>query len=151
MDQRLISLRRISPGCLVTSSRKKVKKIVILMENLMKLKGDTIMAGKNVITITEENFESEVVNADVPVLLDFWASWCAPCRMIAPTIEALSEEMAGKIKVGKVNVDEQPGLASAFRVMSIPTVTLTKGKSLLMQSIGVKPKDALKREIEAKI
>lgn len=121
------------------------------MQNLMNLKGDYTMAGKNVLTITEENFESEVVNADVPVLLDFWASWCAPCRMIAPTIEALSDEMAGKIKVGKVNVDEQPGLASAFRVMSIPTVTLTKGKSLLMQSIGVKPKDALKREIEAKI
>jgi len=109
------------------------------------------MAGKNVLTITEENFEQEVINSDVPVLLDFWAVWCAPCRMIAPTIEALSDELTGKIKVGKVNVDEQPNLASAFRVMSIPTVTLTKGNTLLMQSIGVKPKEALKREIEAKL
>ena len=109
------------------------------------------MAGKNVLTITEENFEQEVINSDVPVLLDFWAVWCAPCRMIAPTIEALSDELTGKIKVGKVNVDEQPNLASAFRVMSIPTVTLTRGKTLLMQSIGVKPKETLKREIEAKI
>ncbi len=109
------------------------------------------MAGKNVLTITEENFEQEVINSDVPVLLDFWAVWCAPCRMIAPPIEALSDELPGKIKVGKVNVDEQPNLASAFRVMSIPTVTLTKGNTLLMQSIGVKPKEALKREIEAKL
>lgn len=117
----------------------------------MNLKGDNNMAGKNVLTITEENFEAEVVNSAVPVLIDFWASWCAPCRMIAPTIEALSVEMADKIKVGKINVDEQPNLASMFRVMSIPTVTLTKGNKLLMQSIGVKAKDALKREIEAKI
>ncbi|NLO35197.1 MAG: thioredoxin [Clostridiaceae bacterium] len=109
------------------------------------------MAGKNVLTITEENFEQEVINSEVPVLLDFWATWCAPCRMIAPTIESISDELTGKIKVGKVNVDEQPNLASAFRVMSIPTVTLTRGKTLLMQSIGVKPKEALKREIEAKI
>ncbi len=109
------------------------------------------MAGKNVLTITEQNFENEVLNSDVPVLLDFWAVWCGPCRMIAPTIEQLSEEMAGQIKVGKVNVDEQPSLAAAFGIMSIPTVTLTKGKNLLMQSIGVKPKDVLKRDIEAKI
>ena len=109
------------------------------------------MAGKNVLTITEKNFEQEVLNSDVPVLLDFWAVWCGPCRMIAPTVEQLSDEMAGKIKVGKVNVDEQPGLAAAFGIMSIPTVTLTRGKNLLMQSVGVKPKDVLKRDIEAKI
>ena len=109
------------------------------------------MAGKNVLTITEKNFEQEVLNSDVPVLLDFWAVWCGPCRMIAPTVEQLSDELAGKIKVGKVNVDEQPGLAAAFGIMSIPTVTLTRGKNLLMQSVGVKPKDVLKRDIEAKI
>lgn len=109
------------------------------------------MADKHVLNVTEQNFEQEVLQSDVPVLLDFWASWCAPCRMIAPTIEALAGEMAGKIKVGKVNVDEQPGLAEAFRVMSIPTVTLTKGDKLLMQSVGVKPKEALKKEIENKL
>ena len=110
-----------------------------------------MMAGKNVLTITEQNFEQEVLNSDVPVLLDFWAVWCGPCRMIAPTVEQLSDEMAGQIKVGKVNVDEQPGLAAAFGIMSIPTMTLTRGKNLLMQSVGVKPKDVLKRDIEAKI
>ena len=109
------------------------------------------MAGKNVLTITEENFEQEVLKSDVPVLIDFWAAWCAPCRMIAPTIDALADEMAGKIKVGKVNVDEQPDLASAFKVMSIPTLTLSKGKDVIMQSIGVKSKEALVQEIENKI
>ena len=109
------------------------------------------MANKSVLTITEENFEREVLNSNVPVLLDFWAAWCAPCRMIAPTIETLAGDLAGRIKVGKVNVDEQPGLAAAFQVMSIPTVTLTRGNTLIMQSIGVKSKDALRREIEAKI
>jgi len=109
------------------------------------------MAGKNVLTITEENFELEVIKSDIPVLLDFWATWCGPCHMISPTIEALSEEMAGQIKVGKVNVDEQPNLAAAFKVMSIPMVTLTKGNNVIMQSIGVKSKDALKKEIEARL
>lgn len=109
------------------------------------------MAGKNLLTITEQNFEQEVLKSDLPVVLDFWAVWCGPCRMIAPTIEQLSDEMAGKIMVGKVNVDEQPGIAAAFNIMSIPTVTLTKGNSLLMQSVGVKPKETLKREIESRI
>ncbi len=109
------------------------------------------MAENTVLTITEENYDREVVQSGIPVLLDFWASWCAPCHMIAPTVEALSDELAGKIKVGKVNVDEQPNLASAFGIMSIPTLTLTRGKDLLMQSVGVKTKDALKKEIEAKL
>ena len=109
------------------------------------------MAGKNLLTITEQNFEQEVLKSDIPVVLDFWAVWCGPCRMIAPTIEQLSDEMLGKVKVGKVNVDEHPGIAAAFNIMSIPTVTLTKGNSLLMQSVGVKPKETLKREIESRI
>lgn len=109
------------------------------------------MARKKVLTITEDNFENEVLNSEMPVLLDFWATWCAPCRMIAPTVEALSEELAGRVKVGQVNVDEQPNLVSTFRVMSIPTLMLTRGHTLLMQSIGVKTKEALKKEIEKKI
>lgn len=106
---------------------------------------------KNILTITEENFQSEVIDSELPVLIDFWATWCAPCRMITPIIESLADELAGRVKVGKVNVDEQPNIASAFRIMSIPTITLTKGKDLVMQSIGVKPKEMLKKEIEAKL
>jgi thioredoxin 1 len=105
----------------------------------------------NVLTITAENFEAEVINSDKPVLIDFWATWCGPCRMIAPTIDALANEMAGQIKVGKVNVDEQQEIAAAFKVMSIPTLAMTKGNTVILQSVGVKSKDALKKEIEAKI
>ena len=109
------------------------------------------MANNNVLTITKENFEKEVIQSDVPVLIDFWASWCAPCRMLSPTIESLADDMTGKIKVGKINVDEQPELASAFRVSSIPTVNMVKGNQVIMQSVGVKSKQVLKNEIEAKI
>ena len=109
------------------------------------------MANNNVLTITRDNFETEVINSDKPVLLDFWATWCAPCRMIAPTIEALADEMNDKIKVGKINVDEQQELAAAFKVMSIPTITMTRGNTVIMQIIGVKSKDALKKDIEAKL
>lgn len=109
------------------------------------------MANMNVLTITSENFEAEVTNSDKPVLIDFWASWCAPCRMIAPTIDALADEMSGKIKVGKVNVDEQQEIAAAFKVMSIPTLAMIKGKTIIYQTVGVKTKDALKKEIEAKL
>jgi thioredoxin 1 len=109
------------------------------------------MANKNVLTITKENFESEVLNSEVPVLIDFWATWCAPCRMIAPAIDGLADDLVGKIKVGKINVDEQPELAGEFQIMSIPTLTLSKGNTIMMQSVGVKSKDALKREIEARL
>lgn len=109
------------------------------------------MANNHVMILTKENFEKEVVHSDMPVLIDFWASWCAPCRMISPTIESLAEEMSGKIKVGKINVDEQPELAATYHIMSIPTISLVKGNNVLMQSVGVKSKDALKRDIEAKI
>lgn len=109
------------------------------------------MANKNVLTITRENFETEVLNSDKPVLIDFWATWCAPCRMIAPTIDALADEMSDKIKVGKINVDEQQELAAAFKIMSIPTLTMTRGNNVILQSIGVKSKEALKKDIEAKL
>lgn len=109
------------------------------------------MANKNVLTITKENFDSEVINSDKPVLIDFWASWCAPCRMLSPTIDALADEMVDSIKVGKINVDEQQELAAAFKVMSIPTLAMTRGNTVILQSVGVKSKDALKKEIEAKL
>ena len=78
------------------------------------------------ITLTKENFREETTNTDLPVLVDFWASWCGPCRMLAPIVEQIAEEYEGKIKVGKVNVDEEPELAAAFNVSSIPTVVIIK-------------------------
>ena len=92
------------------------------------------------ITITKNNFESEVLNAEGKVLVDFWASWCGPCKMIAPVIEELSEELEGQVKVGKVNVDEQPELAAAFEVMSIPSLFVLKDGKVVNNSIGAKPK-----------
>ena len=92
------------------------------------------------ITITASNFEDEVLKSEVPVLLDFWASWCGPCRMLAPVIAEIAEEQAGKIKVGKVNVDEEPVLANAFKVSSIPTVVVMKDGKVANTSVGFRPK-----------
>ena len=92
------------------------------------------------ITITATNFEDEVLKSEVPVLLDFWASWCGPCRMLAPVIAEIAEEQAGKIKVGKINVDEEPVLASAFKVSSIPTVVVMKDGKVTNVSVGFRPK-----------
>ena len=95
------------------------------------------------VVLTEENFEKEVLKSDVPVLVDFWATWCGPCRMIAPIVGELAEEYAGKLKVGKVNVDEQPELASAFNIASIPTIMVFKNGILTDKVIGFKPKQEL--------
>jgi len=95
------------------------------------------------ITVTQENFEAEVLKSDKPVLLDFWAAWCGPCKMLSPIISDIAREYAGKVKVGKVNVDEQPGLASAFRVSSIPTVVVMKGGKVTNTSVGYRPKEQI--------
>ena len=95
------------------------------------------------ITLTLSNFEEEVIKSDVPVVVDFWATWCGPCRMVAPEVEALAEEYDGKVKVGKVNVDEEEELAVKYRVSSIPTLILFKNGEAVKKSIGYKTKDAL--------
>ena len=90
--------------------------------------------------ITRENFENEVMKSNIPVLIDFWAPWCGPCRMMGPIIEQLAEEYEGKAKVGKVNVDEEGELSQAFGVMSIPTIVLIKDGKVVKQAVGARPK-----------
>lgn len=99
------------------------------------------------ITLTKENFDSEVINSDKPVLVDFWASWCGPCKMIAPVIEAIGEEYS-EIKVGKVNVDEQGELAMQYKIVSIPSVFLFKDGEVVEKLIGARSQDEYEDVIE---
>ena len=94
------------------------------------------------INITEQNFNEEVTQSDKPVLIDFWASWCGPCRMIAPIIEEIADERSD-IKVGKVNVDDEVALATQFGIMSIPTLVVMKNGELVNKLVGVRPKDQI--------
>ncbi len=96
----------------------------------------------SLLTITKENFEAEVMKSDKPVLLDFWATWCGPCRMVSPVVDEIAEE-SEDIKVGKINVDEQPELAGAFKVMSIPTLIVMKDGKIMQSSVGAKSKQAI--------
>ena len=96
----------------------------------------------SVINITKENFNLEVMNSDKPVLLDFFASWCGPCRMVGPVVEEIAQERAD-IKVGKINVDEQPELAAQFQVMSVPTLVVVKNGQIVNQTVGALPKERI--------
>ena len=93
----------------------------------------------SVVTITKENFNSEVLQSDKPVLLDFWATWCGPCRMLSPIVDQVADERPD-VKVGKVNVDEQPDLAAQFGVMSIPTLVVMKDGKVTNKAVGARPK-----------
>ena len=115
----------------VTKSQKKSREGVIIRSD--KHKGERKMSE---LRITKDNFEKEIINSELPVLLDFWAPWCAPCRMIAPVIAQVAEKYAGKAKVGKVNVDEENDLAAAFGIVSIPTLVVLKGGKVVSRATG---------------
>src|SRR5262245_55544553 len=106
------------------------------------------MAGKNVREFTTDNWQTEVLNSDVPVVVDFWAVWCGPCRMIAPTIDELADEYAGKAKVGKVNVDDHQELAVQYGINAIPQVFIFKGAQLKEKVPGAPGKNVFKAAID---
>ncbi|NLC69861.1 MAG: thioredoxin TrxA [Desulfuromonadaceae bacterium] len=106
------------------------------------------MASENVLQLSDGNFESEVLKSSVPVLVDFWASWCGPCKAIAPMIDEIAAEYQGKIKVGKVNVDDNQATPSTYGVRGIPTLILFKDGEIVDQVVGAVPKNQLKNLID---
>lgn len=101
----------------------------------------------SVIVLTESNWQAEVINSDKPVLVDFWAPWCGPCRIIAPIIEELAVELGDRVKFGKLNTDENPNIAMMYGIRAIPTLMLFKNGEVVDTRIGVQPKEALKQMI----
>ncbi len=103
----------------------------------------------NVTEFTDSNFQKEVVESTDPVLVDFWAPWCGPCRMIAPVVEELASEYSGSVKVGKVNIDDSPSAAQNYGVSSIPTLMIFKGGDVVERFVGVQPKARLQKALDA--
>ncbi len=105
----------------------------------------------SVISVTDKNFEEEILKSSIPVLVDFWAEWCGPCKMIGPIVEAIASELDGKLKVAKVNVDEAQELAAKYSVMSIPTLIIFKQGEAADQIVGAVSKDKLLEKINANL
>jgi thioredoxin 1 len=106
------------------------------------------MASDNVVTFKDESFEAQVLKSDVPVLVDFWATWCAPCRAIAPHVEAVAEQFKGQVKVGKLDIDSDPGAPSRFGVRAVPTLILFKDGRPVDQIIGGVPRSRLEEMVK---
>ncbi len=106
------------------------------------------MSSGKVVTITDAEFESSVLQSDKPVILDFWAEWCQPCKMLSPTVEAIAGEYEEKVKVGKLNVDDNPNIATKYGIRGIPTLLFFKGGEVVQQMVGVKSKAEIKKVID---
>jgi thioredoxin 1 len=106
------------------------------------------MAAPNIVTLTKENFGSEVLKASAPVLVDFWAEWCGPCKMIGPILDELAEEYSGRVKIGKVNIDDQQALAGEYGVRAIPTLLVFHQGQVADQMVGLRSKRELKASLD---
>ena len=102
----------------------------------------------DLLEVTDENFDAEIVNSDVPAMVDFWAPWCGPCKMVAPILNELAEEHQGRLKIGKVNVEESPRTASQYGIMSIPTLIFFKGGEVYHTIVGAQPKNHIEEELK---
>ena len=109
------------------------------------------MAGVNTMTFTDSTWDKDVLNSDVPVLVDFWAEWCGPCRMMTPTVDAIAAEYAGRVKVGKLNVDENGPTGMRYNVRSIPTLLLFKGGQVVEQKVGAVGKTDLQKMLDGQL
>ena len=105
------------------------------------------MAGPNTLTLTDASFDRDVLSSDVPVLVDFWAEWCGPCKMMAPTVDAIASEYAGRLKVGKIDVDENGGTAMRYQIRGIPTLLLFKGGRVVDSRVGAVPRSEVLKMI----
>ena len=106
------------------------------------------MAGDNTLNFTDTAFDQDVLNSEVPVLVDFWAPWCGPCRAMSPAVDAVADEYAGKLKVGKLNTDDNPGTAMRYQIRGIPTLLLFKGGKVVDQRVGAMGKPDLKKMLD---
>ena len=106
------------------------------------------MATENILTLTDDTFDEQIQNVEEPLLVDFWAEWCGPCKLLAPTIERISEEMIGRVRVAKVNVDDNGDLANRFGIRSIPTLMIFKGGRVVDQIVGNVPREQIRRVLE---